>query len=268
MALFAIMLRMTPTKKTPRHRRQAAPSPRPASSVTSRVRAGVSVSGLSGVALTVAFAGTLTGLSATLSEGRAEAKILELYGDVYLGGMYGTEPKFKNASIITAEPSPMGQYMGADYYNDNSGGLIGAKVGIELLYTDLYVQFDQAISPRGFSGSAVQAMLGWDLSMGPSKWKGTFGGYGGMVFAFPYTPHFPIDRDQIAKIGVAAELQAGAEYVFHRLLRLQFLGTFGYHYMFAGAKDVPIDLDGNYQSTRTHGFHFLAKAGIRFNLGI
>lgn len=193
----------------------------------------------------------------------AEAKLLEVYADAYVGGLYGTEPKFN--SVVTQKPD---MTRGDDFFSDNSGGLLGLRAGVEVLYTDIYLQFDQLISLRGFSGSTLQAMLGWDFGIGDGPWRGTLGAYGGVVFGFPYTPHFPIDTSQIATIGLAAEGQAGVERVLNRLFRLQLIATVGYHYMFAGSEPVTIDVAGNTSHTVTHGFHLLLKAGIRFNLGI
>ena len=130
------------------------------------------------------------------------------------------------------------------------------------------MQFDQIVTERGFSASTLQGMLGWDFGIGDGPWRGTLGAYGGVVFGFPYTPHFPIDTSQIATIGVAGEVQAGAERVLNRLFRVQLIGTFGYHYMFAGSSQVIIDAAGNTAQTQTHGFHLMLKAGLRFNLGI
>lgn len=115
---------------------------------------------------------------------------------------------------------------------------------------------------------AAAALLGWDFGIGDGAWRGTLGGYGGMIFGFPYTPHFPIDSSQIATIGVAVEGQAGVERVLNRLLRLQLIATVGYHYMFAGSESIVVDSSGNTANTVTHGFHLLLKGGIRFNLGI
>lgn len=209
---------------------------------------------------TTLFAGTLALFAGSRP---AEAKLLEVYADAYVGGMYGTEPKFN--SVVTQKPD---NTVGTDFFTDNSGGLLGLRAGIEVLYTDIYLQFDQLITSRGFSGSTLQAMLGWDFGIGDGAWRGTLGGYGGMIFGFPYTPHFPIDSSQIATIGVAVEGQAGVERVLNRLLRLQLIATVGYHYMFAGSESIVVDSSGNTANTVTHGFHLLIKGGIRFNLGI
>jgi hypothetical protein len=234
MALFAIMAPMRRTKKIP----------------------GLSLRRISLFALA---------LSLILMSQRAEARLLEIYGDVYLGGMYGTEPKFN--STVTQRPMGSQPTYGADFFHDQSGGLFGARAGIEIFYTDLYLQFDQFVTGNGLSGSTLQAMLGWDFGIGSGSWTGTIGGFGGLVFAFPYTPHWPIDSSQIAKVGAAAELQGGAEYSINRLLALQLMGTVGYHYMFALADAVPLG-NGMSASTQTHGFHLLFKAGLRFHLGI
>src|SRR5262249_42531166 len=179
------------------------------------------------------------------------------------GGMYGTDPKFN--STVTKKPDGS---TGADFFQDQSGGLLGLRAGVEVLYTDIYLQFDQFLTPHGFSGSTLQLMLGWDLGIGSGKWTGTLGGYGGMVFGFPYTPHLPIDPDQIATIGVAAEGQGGAEYDVTRFLATQMIGPIGYHYMFAGAQPIQLTPGGFSEATQTHGSHIMFKAGIRFHIEI
>lgn len=197
-------------------------------------------------------------LCALLFCGRAQAAhLFEFYLDGYGGGMYGT-PKVSGVS------TPAGN----DFFHDQSGGLLGARVGIELLYTDLYVQFDQLFNGDGAGASTLQAMLGWDFNLGcrqgPPCWDGLLGLYGGGIFAFYYTPHLPISRDQIARYGIGAEAQFGAEYHFNRYFVFQALGTFGYHYLFSGSVDV--NSSGVTLSDTAHGFHLLGKLGFRFHL--
>jgi hypothetical protein len=195
--------------------------------------------------------------------GRAEARLIEIWADGYIGGMYGTEPKFCTSCVTQ---TPDGQ-RGADFFHDQSGGLLGLRAGVEVLFTDVYLQFDQFLTPNGFSGSSLQAMLGWDLGIGSGKWTGTLGGFGGMVFGFPYTPHPPIDKSQIATVGVAVEGQGGVECNFSRYWALQAIATVGYHYMFAGSRTIELG-PGISEATRTHGFHLMLKAGIRFHIGL
>ena len=200
----------------------------------------------------------------------AESKVLEGYIDVYAGGMYGTEPKLSSIITKRSEPNGSGMSSGADFFNYNSGGLLGLRGGVEVLHTDVYVQFDQFVNLVGFSGASLQLMLGWDIEVGGARspWKGVFGAYGGLLFGIPYRAEFPIDRKQIAWFGAGAEGQIGVEYYLSRFLVLHLTGTFGDHYLFAGAEPVEIDANGNTAQTRTHGFHLLGKLGLRFQLGI
>ncbi len=204
------------------------------------------------------------GLGLLFASSTAEAKLFEVYLDGYLGGMYGTEPK-QDQSLITQKPD---MSRGNDFFHDQSGGLLGARLGIEVLYTDLYLQFDQFLTGQGLSGSTLQPMIGWDLDLGSGSWKALLGVYGGLVFGFPYTPHWPIDNRQIATVGVTAEGQGGAEYMLNRFLGLQFTATVGYHYMFAGAESVPVSVTGITQATQTQGFHLMFKGGVRFHIGL
>jgi hypothetical protein len=210
-------------------------------------------------------------LALVAGSGRAEAKLFEVFADAYVGGMYGTEPKFnsvvtqKSVSSMGSQPMTVG---GDDFFHDNPGALLGLRAGVEVFYTDIYLQWDQMITGRGFSASTLQAMLGWDFGIGDGPWRGTLGAYGGMIFGFPYAPHFPIDTSQIATIGVGGEVQGGVERVLNRLFRFQVIGTVGYHYMFAGSDSIVHDAQGDTYQTQTHGFHILLKAGLRFNLGI
>lgn len=205
----------------------------------------------------------LCALGLLLASSTAEAKLFEVYLDGYVGGMYGTDPKFD--SVITRKPDGS---TGNDFFRDQSGGVVGGRLGIEILYTDIYLQFDQFLTAQGFSGSTLQPMLGWDLDIDVGNWKGLIGGYGGFVFGFPYTPHYPIDTHQISTVGVTIEGQGGAEYVLNRFLGVQLMATVGYHYMFAGAENVPLTVTGISESTRTHGFHLMFKAGLRLHLGL
>ena len=235
MALFAIMAAMAKTKKMASLLRTAAPA---------------------------------AACAVLLAAQPADAKVLEGYVDVYLGGMYGTVPKLTSIVTQQSEPNGAGISKGADFFDYNSGGLIGLRGGIEVLHTDFYVQFDQFLNLKGASGSTIQGMIGWDFELGSGSWRGTLGAYGGLIFGLPYRTEFPIDRKQIAWFGVGAEGQAGVEYYLNRFFVLNFTGTFGYHYMFAGADPVVIDMAGNTEQTRTHGFHLLGKLGLRFQLGI
>lgn len=195
----------------------------------------------------------------------ARANIFEVYGDVYVGGMYGTEPKFNSIQTQDKDLSS------SDFFNYSSGGLLGARLGVELLHTDLYLQFDQFFGPGSANnapGSDLQVMLGWDTTIGPNRWRGILGGYGGLILAFPYTPKLPIDKGQIAWIGAALEGQGGVEYNVNRFLVLQGIATLGYHYMFSGARAIAVDNMGNAESATSHGFHFLFKLGGRFHIGI
>jgi len=248
------MAPMSPPQKNP-----SSLGPSAASAVETGTRQG------SALGRTLArLAPALCGLGLLLASSPAEAKLFEVYLDAYVGGMYGTEPKL-DQSTITQKPD---MSRGNDFFHDQSGGLVGGRLGIEVLYTDLYLQFDQFLTGQGFSGSTLQPMIGWDLDLGSGPWKALLGAYGGLVFGFPYTPHWPIDNRQIATVGVTAEGQGGAEYMLNRFLGLQIMGTVGYHYMFAGAEEVPVSVTGLTKATQTQGFHLMLKGGIRFHVGL
>ena len=104
MALFAIMAAMAKTKKMASLLRSAAP----------------------------AVAGAVL-----LAAQPAEAKILEGYVDVYVGGMYGTPPKL--SSVVTIKSEANGTTKGADFFDYNSGALLGLRGGL---------QFDAALLLR------------------------------------------------------------------------------------------------------------------------
>lgn len=209
--------------------------------------------------------GAVLGALVLCHAGRAEADLFEFYVDGYGGGLLGTPQ-------IAGVPNPP-PATGGNFFNDQSGGLLGGRVGFELLHTDLYLQFDQYFNSMNAAGSSLQLMLGWDHCFGkhrPSGLCGLLGGYGGLVFGFPYTPHPPIDRSQLATFGVAAEAQGGIEYHINRLLVLQAIGTIGYHYLFQTHPGASINISnsGEFSVPTTHGFHLLAKAGLRFHLSV
>lgn len=202
-------------------------------------------------------------LCGALCPGRAEAHLFEFFVDGYGGGLYGT-PQIAG---FPQPPSPTG----GNFFNDQSGGLLGLRSGIELLYTDLYLQFDQYFNGQGAAGSSLQLMLGWDFTLGKRGDKGlagVLGAYGGVVFGFPYFPHPPIDKSQLATFGIAAEGQGGLEYHVNRFFVLQALGTVGYHYLFRNLSEngVTVDNMGNVDVPTSHGFHLLAKLGVRFHV--
>lgn len=213
------------------------------------------------------------GLALVAGPRRAEAGIFEFYVDAYGGGLYGT-PKIAGIESVDPLAAPGTPNQGQDFFQNQTGGLLGGRVGIELLQTDLYLQFDQYFNGAGAAGSSLQLMLGWDGTIGCAAgeqcWGLLLGGYGGGVFGFPYTPKFPIDKAQIAGYGLALEGQIGAEYRINKYLRFQGVGTVGYHYLFGGSREITLtDNMGMTQvsATTTHGFHLLGKVGLRFNLG-
>lgn len=187
------------------------------------------------------------------------AQALGVYVDGYGGGMYGTPTL---GGILTQKPT--GE-TGAEFFRLNSGGLLGARVGLEVFHVNAYLQFDQFFNAQGASGSVLQPMIGGSFSLGQGNLQGIFGGAIGGVFGFVYTPSFPIDKNQIATRGVAVEVQPGIEYKFNRFLAFQLVGTLGYHYLFDGA--IQVDNLGSLQTSNTHGFHMLAKLGLRFGFG-
>lgn len=187
------------------------------------------------------------------------AHALEFYVDGYGGGMYATPTL---GGILTQKPT--GQ-VGGEFFALNQGGLLGARVGVEVFYTDVYVQFDQFFNQQGAIGSVFQPMIGWDFDFGQGAWRGSVGGYVGGIFGLMYTPQFPIDKEQIATRGIALEAQVGGEYRLNSMLALQLFGTVGYHYLFGGA--IEVDNLGSLQASSTHGFHLMGKLGLRFRLG-
>jgi hypothetical protein len=194
----------------------------------------------------------------------ARANLFEFYVDAYGGGLYGTPQ-------IAGYPHPPST--GDNFFHNQSGGLLGARAGVELLYTDLYLQFDQYFNGLGAAGSSLQLMLGWDWCIGRVRNGrgpcGLIGGYGGVVFGFPYTVQFPISRENIATFGVAAEAQGGFEYHLNDYFVFQALGTFGYNYLFRLLPHDTIKVDpatGEADFPTSHGFHLLAKVGMRFHI--
>lgn len=182
------------------------------------------------------------------------AKIFELSVTPRFGYMWGPQ---NFAGIITQKPDGS---MGADFYNQYSGGLFGGEINVEVLHIDVRARVDQFFDGSGLTGTILQPMVGYHYdNFFSGKHQLLLGIHVGGVIGFNSTPNFPIDRDQIATYGAALEGQVGYEYRANRFVAFNLIATPGFHFMVAGAAPV------NDQSTKTDGFHLLLTGGIRFH---
>jgi hypothetical protein len=178
-----------------------------------------------------------------LAAGRtAQAKLLELTLQADGGGAVGRGTANDDTDT--------------DFFSVQSGGAFGAKVGIELLFIDFWVEHQQFFK-SGLKGSWTQIMLGTDFDFPLSedeKWRGTVGAGAGFGIGTLQSVDPPLDKKQIETRGLAAQLLIDIDYKLTPTLSIGASLPIGYHYLFDG--DQPAN-DPNSQSNGVHAMGLL-----------
>jgi len=151
-----------------------------------------------------------------------------------------------------------------DFFNVQSGGLFGAKIGLELLFIDATVEHQQFFE-SGLKGSWTQFLIGTDFDFPLSeddKVRGTVGTGVGLGLGTMRTVDPPLDKAQIETRGFVAQLLIDLDY---RLSKSLFIGAslpIGYHYLFDG------DQPANDPNSQSNGVHAMGLITLKFVKGL
>ncbi len=181
----------------------------------------------------------------------ARAGILELYGQVQGGGMYGQ-------GIAGAQKDQ-------DFFNAAKGADYGVKVGAEVLFVDVWVEHNQFTRFSRIDGTWTQFMLGfdWDFPLGdapePGKQPKTFGQVGigaGYGVGTGQQVEPPLDNAQVSDKGFIGQLELSAEYRFNDIMAIGLAVPIQYGYLFKNLVDANNE-ENQYQSIHAAGLLYL-----------
>ena len=158
-----------------------------------------------------------------------------------------------------------------DFFSGAAGGLYGAKVGAELLFTDVWVEHWQFTDLKGVNGTWTQFMVGADIDFPvgdvPQGQKpkvfaeiGLAAGYG-MGTGQQVDP--PLDNSQVTDKGFIAELSLGVDYRFSQVVSIGLAVPVTYGYLFKNGDGVAANDENNQ-------YHELAASPmvyVRMHLG-
>jgi hypothetical protein len=175
---------------------------------------------------------------------RAHANVFELYAQVEGGGSLGT--------------GVGGAQQDNDFFGHAQGGLYGAKIGGEVLFTDVWVEHWQ-LSDGALVGTWTQFMAGVDVdfALGDTP-KGqrpkTFAelGFGfGFGLATGQQVEPPLDNGELSDKGFIGQVSLGIDYRMSGIMSIGVSLPVTYGYMFKA--DVPANDTSNH-------YHQLAAA--------
>ena len=187
----------------------------------------------------------------------AQAKVLELYGQVQGGGQYGK--------------GIAGDQKDNDFFFGAKGASYGALVGAEFMWVDAWVEHNQFTNGSRVTGTWTQFMVGFDYDFpigdppGPGQRPKTYAqialdvGFG-MGTGRQVDP--PLDNTQITDKGPVGQLAFGAEYRFNRVMSLGMSVPIEYAYLY---KNVPGSV-ANDSSQWYHSVHAMALLYLQFHL--
>ena len=158
-----------------------------------------------------------------------------------------------------------------DFFSGAAGGLYGAKVGAELLFTDVWVEHWQFTDLKGVNGTWTQFMIGADIDFPvgdvPQGQKpktfaeiGLAAGYG-LGTGQQVDP--PLDNAQVTDKGFIAQLSLGVDYRFSNVTSIGLAVPITYGYLFKNG-------DGAAANDEANQYHQLAASPMiyfRVNLG-
>jgi hypothetical protein len=189
----------------------------------------------------------------SLSDRRAEARLLDLHAGLRGGGMTGW-----GATANTP-----------DFFNNTRGPGLGFEVGARLLVFDLSANHFQVFDSSGRVGTLTQLLLGFEydipvgdtkLSNGSSQNVITPGLVGGFGFGTPGPVKPPLDDAQISDKGLVSHFKLAYEHFLNSYLAVGLEGDIGYHY-FLGGKVVTNSQD------HSSGYHLIGLGTFTFHLG-
>jgi hypothetical protein len=198
------------------------------------------------------------GLIAVLAlwSGTAEAKVLELYAQAQGGGGTGR--------------GVAGALMDDDFFHGAGGAAYGARVGVEFLWMDGWVEHTQ-FNDGSLSGTWTQFMFGldWDFALGdapkpgekPKTW-GQVGIAGGFGMGTGRQIELPLDNGEISDKGPIAQVSLGAEYRFTKVTAIGVTIPVSYAYLYK---------NGSVANDASHWYHSVSVvvlAHLRFYIEV
>ena len=179
----------------------------------------------------------------------AEAKIVELYGNLLAGGVTGNGKTDR------------------DFFNWAGGGAAGFEVGAKIVFVGAYVEYLRFFG--GDTGANLLSFnLGGDGEIGLGKsWALVLrlaGAYylGSLDNETRSSSGADISSRPVKTRGVGARAGIGIRYKFAKILAVGITPQAGYHYFFGGAKDNASDLSQN-----SSGYDLQALAYFRVGVG-
>lgn len=189
-------------------------------------------------------------LAFTLTPALASAGIIDVYGQLQGGGMYGQ--------------GVAGGQKDNDFFQGAAGPAAGFKLGAEVMFIDAWVEHDEYLDGSGLLGTWTQLMVGFDVDVplgtpAPGKTPRLFGDLGigvGYGMGTGQQVELPLDNGQLSDKGFVGELRFGLEYRLNRMLSLGLSVPVTYGYLFKNLTDAN-DEDNQYQSVHATGLVYL-----------
>jgi hypothetical protein len=196
-------------------------------------------------------------LVTTFSARPAHAAVFEVYGQIEGGGAYGTGVE--------------GAQKENDFFSGAGGGLYGGKLGVELLFTDAWVEHWQLTDFAGVTGTWTQFLVGADVDFpvgdtAPGKKPKLFGevGFGvGYGLGTGQQVEPPLDNAQVTDKGFIAQISVGVDYRVSKVLSFGIAVPVTYGYLFKNGEGAA----ANDEANQYHQVAAAPQLYLRINLG-
>jgi hypothetical protein len=158
-----------------------------------------------------------------------------------------------------------------DFFGGADGGMYGAKIGAEVLFTDVWIEHWQLTDLKGIRGTWTQFMVGADVDfpvgdVAPGKKPKTFAEIGigaGFGLGTGQQVEPPLDNAQVTDKGFIAELSVGVDYRFNNVLSLGLAVPVTYGYLFKNGPGIP----ANDEDKQYHELAVTPMLYLRMNVG-
>lgn len=203
----------------------------------------------------------LTTATAVTAPAVASAKVFDLYAQIEGGGGSG-------AGVA-------GLAKDQDFFGSAQGGAYGAKLGVELLFTDVWVEHWQ-FTDGSVVGTWTQFMLGGDIDfklgdvVGEDGKPLTTGAFAELGLAIGYglgtgkQVEPPLDNAELSDKGFIAQLSLGVDYRLNKVMSLGVAVPITYGYLFKTGNGVVANDEANqYQQLAATGLIY-----VRLSLGL
>ncbi len=197
-------------------------------------------------------------LAGAADKARAQGKLIDLHGAILGGGMIGR-----------------GSGGNQDLFYQTQGAGFGAEVGARLLVLDLSIRFLQMVSPDGYRGTLLSALVGPSIEIpvvhgGKDKQgktlppkvvvrPGLAAGFG-LGTLVPVKP--PLTNDQLAGKGLLIMGRFAVERMFGPVIGIGAEIQGGYHYLFGANAEI------NGQQDSSSGWQMGGFGTLAIHLGV